>query len=83
MENQPNNITDLREQLLEAFAWVKTDPRRANQVKEMTNAAGKIIGTLKTELEYCILRGEIPDIAFMGKTSGKPLPLGAKMLRSS
>ncbi len=76
----PTNIDQLRVQLLEAFDWVKTDPRRANQVKEMTNAAGKILGTLKTQLEYSMLRGEEPDIPFMGKTSGKPLKNNVKLI---
>ena len=71
--SQPKNITELREQLLNAFDMVKTDPRRANQVKEMVNAAGKIIGSVKMQLEYSLLRGEEPDIEFMGKSSGKPL----------
>ena len=31
----------------------------------MNNAAGKIIGTVKVELEYSHLRGEKPNIAFL------------------
>lgn len=78
----PKTITELREQLLDAFDWVKADPRRANQVKEMTNAAGKILGTVKAQMEYSLLKGEEPDIAFLGKTSGKPLRPGAKLLNA-
>lgn len=59
---------------------MKKDPRRANQVKEMTNAAGKVLGTLKAQIEYSMLRGEEPDIAFMGPTSGRPLKSAAKQL---
>ncbi len=62
----PKSIEELRQGLLDAYEWVKTDPRRANQVKEMTNAAGKIIGTLKVELEYAMLRGNKPLIEFLG-----------------
>ena len=36
---KPKDIIELRDQLLDAFDLVKTDPRRVNQVKEMTNAA--------------------------------------------
>jgi hypothetical protein len=70
---KPKDINELRDQLLDGFAWVQADPRRANQVKEMTNAAGKVLGTLKAQLEYAVLRGEEPEIPFLGKTSGKPL----------
>jgi len=77
---KPKDINELRDELLNAYEWVKADPRRANQVKEMTNAAGKILGTLKTQIEYSVLRCEEPDISFMGSTSGKPLKSGLKLL---
>ena len=77
----PENINELRSQLLEAFDWVRSDPRRANQVKEMTNTAGKILVSIRTEVEYCLLRGEEPEIPFMGKDR-KPLKPGAKLIRS-
>jgi hypothetical protein len=59
------NIEELRQDLLGAFDWVKGDPRRANQVKEMSNAAGKVIGTIKVQLEYAALREEKPEIPFL------------------
>lgn len=62
---KPSNITDLRDQLLDAFEDVKRDPRRANQVKEMTNTAGKVLGTIKLQLEYSMLRKEKPEIKFL------------------
>jgi hypothetical protein len=71
--SKPTNINELRDQLLDAFDWVKADPRRANQVKEMTNAAGKILGTVKAQLEYSLMKGEEPEIPFMGPTSGVKL----------
>ena len=63
---KPKDIRELRDQLLDAFQWVKEDPRRANQVKEMTNAAGKVLGTVKAQLEYAMLRQEKPSIEFLG-----------------
>jgi len=80
MKNQPKDINELTEQMCEAFAMVKDDPRRANQVKEITNAAGKIINGMKLLLVYAALRGEEPEIPFLGKTSGRPLKPGAKLL---
>lgn len=70
---KPSDINELRDQLLDAFEMVKTDPRRANQVKEMTNAAGKVLGTIKAQLEYAAMKGEEPEIPFLGKTSGRPI----------
>ena len=59
------NITQLREELCDAYLWVKDDPRRANQVKEMANTAGKIIASVTIQLEYCHLRKEKPEIDFL------------------
>ena len=61
----PKNVEQLRNELLDAYAWVKADPRRAGQVKEMSNTAGKVIGTHKVQLEYALLRKEKPEIAFL------------------
>ncbi len=78
--SKPNNLDELRDQMLEAFEMVKTDPRRQNQVKEMSNAAGKIIALTKLQVEYAFLRGEEPDVPFVGKTSGRSLKPGARLL---
>jgi len=59
------NIKDLRTELCNAFEWVKADPKRSLQVKEMSNAAGKIINTCRAELEYAALRKEVPNIDFL------------------
>jgi len=77
---QPKDIKELRQQLLEAFDQVRQDPRRAIQAKETANLAGKVLGTIKVELEYAMMRGEEPDIPFLGKTSGKPLKNAIKLL---
>ncbi len=79
---QPTDITELRNSLLEAYEQLKGDPRRVVITKELTNTAGKIIGTVKSQLEYALLRGEEPEIPFMGKTSGKALKSGARALLS-
>jgi hypothetical protein len=76
----PKNITELRDQLLDQFEALKNDPRRMLQTRELTNAAGKVIATLKCQLEYSLLKGEQPAIAFMGETSGKPLKSNARAL---
>jgi hypothetical protein len=71
------DIDQLREEVLEGFEWVKKDPRRANQVSEMVNAAGKVVAMAKLQVEYAALRGEVPHVPFLGSTSG--IPLGDKV----
>lgn len=76
----PKDITELRDQLLEQFELLKNDPRRMLQTRELTNAAGKVVATIKCQLEYSLLKGEQPEIPFLGKTSGKPLKNSTKTL---
>ena len=62
------NNTELRNDLLEAYEMLKTDPRRLNQVAEMANTAGKVISATKLEIEYQLYRKKIkdfPKIEFM------------------
>jgi hypothetical protein len=61
------NIEELRKELCEAYMWVKDDPRRAAQVKEMSNTAGKIISSIQVELKNALQRKEKPEIAFLQK----------------
>lgn len=76
----PKDINELQRSLLDAYDSVAKDPRRANQVKEMTNAAGKILASIKLQMEYSMIRGEEPEIPFMGKGSGKLLKPNARLL---
>ncbi|HZR66016.1 MAG TPA: hypothetical protein VFA85_12755 [Terriglobales bacterium] len=78
----PKNVDELYHQLAESFAQLRDDPRRIHQVKELANVAGKMIGIVKAKLCYAALRGQEPDIPYLGKTSGKPLPANAKLLTS-
>lgn len=69
---QPNKITtiqQLRDDLVEAYESLKADPRKLCQVAELANTAGKIIGTVKIELEYAALRRERPEIPFIGNNT--------------
>lgn len=79
---KPRDINDLRDQLLDAFQQLKEDPRRLNQAAELANVAGKVLGTLKAQMEYSVLRGMEPDIPFMGSVTGRPLDRrNAKLLK--
>lgn len=77
---RPKDIVELRDQLLDAYDLLAKDPKREGQVAELANTAGKVLATVKHQLEYAALRGEEPDIAFMGKTSGRPLPANSRRL---
>jgi hypothetical protein len=44
---------------------LKADPKRVIQVGELANTAGKIIASVKLELEYAALRKDRPTIAFL------------------
>jgi hypothetical protein len=60
-----NNIDDLRKELIGAFEMLKKDPKRAGQVGELANTAGKVINSVKIELEYASVRKERPEIPFL------------------
>jgi len=78
--NNIQNIQELRSVLLEEIDALRRDPRRANQAKEIINAAGKALVSAKVEMEYSMLKGQEPDIPFMGKTSGIALKSNARLL---
>ena len=67
---KPTNITDLRDQLLDAFVLLKNDPKRVLQCKELANVAGKVINTVRVQIEYAELRKELPEIPFVGPVKG-------------
>lgn len=58
------SVTDLRERCLEIFDQFNEGKLPPEQMKEAANMAGKILGTVKVQLEYAALK-EKPDIPFM------------------
>jgi len=59
------NIEELRSELGQIFTGLKTgvvDPKVAS---EMNNAAGKMINTVKVQLEYAALCKVTPSIPFL------------------
>ena len=61
------NIKELRESLAENYELMKADKMSLKLGKELANTAGKLIGTLKVELEYSKLTDSIPNIDFLNK----------------
>jgi len=59
------NITELRQSLADNYEKMKANEMELKMGKELANTAGKIIGSLKVELEYNQLMGVKKDIAFL------------------
>jgi hypothetical protein len=60
-----NDIRALRDEIARVFRELKAGSIPPGTVKELNNAAGKIINTIKVELEYASLRKEKPQIRFL------------------
>lgn len=59
------NIKEVRKELCDAFNDLRNGGLEVKQASEMSNMAGKIINSLKVEIEYAALRKEKPDIDFL------------------
>ena len=59
------NLLDLRNQLVTVFDKLRDGEIELAQAKEINNAAGKIISTVRCQLEYSKLRNEKPKIDFI------------------
>lgn len=58
------NIVEVREQLSEVFADLRAAKIGHHEAAEMNNCAGKILTSLKVELEYYALTKQVPSIPF-------------------
>ena len=59
------NITELRTSLADNYTKIKAGKMGLNTGKELANMAGKIINSLKVELEYNNLMGIKSEIPFL------------------
>ncbi len=59
------NIKELRSKLVETFKGLLSGNVERKDATESNNTAGKIINTIRTQLEYAKLRKEEPEIEFM------------------
>lgn len=58
-------MKELREGLLEIFEQLGTGAIDLKMAAEKNNSAGKVINTVRSQLEYSKLRKEKPQIDFM------------------
>jgi len=59
------NITELRNSLLDNYSKMKSKEMELKEGKELANTAGKVLSSLKIELEYQSLTGNKKDIDFL------------------
>jgi len=59
------NITDLRNSLSDNYEKMKDGKMEIKKGKELSNCAGKIINSLKVELEYNSLLGLKKEIEYL------------------
>ena len=58
-------IEKLREELSNVFYGLKNGEIEPKIAAEMNNSAGKIINTVKVQMDYANIRKETPDISFL------------------
>lgn len=63
------NITELRTSLSDNYTKMKAGKMSLGVGKELANTAGKIINSLKVELEYNSILGIKDEISFLKKSS--------------
>lgn len=61
------DIISVRTELAEVFKQLKNGEIKPAYAAELSNCAGKIINSLKVELEYYAARKETPEIEFFTK----------------
>lgn len=59
------NMKDLRDSLLDNYNKMKSKEMDLKEGKELSNCAGKVIQSIKVELEYQALTGNIKEIDFL------------------
>jgi hypothetical protein len=58
------NITQLREQHLDVYESIVSGDMAPKQASEANNAFGKVINSVKTQLQYFEQRKEAPNVPF-------------------
>ena len=67
-----NNVSDIIPSLSRVFEGLENGTIQPVTASQMSNAVGKMISLLKTQVEYHRLRGEVPDVAFLNAIPTTP-----------
>jgi len=65
MANELKTVNDMRSILTEEILRLRAGTTTAANVNAIVNATGKILSTVKLEIEYNKLLGQMPDISFI------------------
>jgi len=65
------NVVELRKELVSVFTDLKNEKIEPKRAHELSNAAGKIIGTVGLQLKYAAQRNEVPRIEFLNDESAQ------------
>lgn len=60
-----NNIKELRQELIDIFEQLKSKKIKAKEAKELVNTAGKIISTVKLQIDYAKLNKATLNVDFI------------------
>jgi len=60
------NIGELRNVLCDTIADVRSGEIPPQTAEAISNASGKIVASIRVELEYRRMRGETPELRFIG-----------------
>lgn len=59
------NVSELRDNLSQVYAELRSGTIKAKDAAELANIAGKIINSAKVQIEYHALRKDKPNIPFL------------------
>lgn len=59
------NVKQLRAALCDTIAAVRAKEITPDAAEAVSNASGKIVASIRVELEYRRMRGEVPLLGFM------------------
>lgn len=71
------NVNNLREMLAEEIQKLREGKTTPASINALTNASGKILQSVKLEMEYAKVLGELPKIKFI-KMKGDEKPKAIK-----
>ena len=65
------NAEELRDELAQTFAQLKSGEIKPSEAAELANIAGKMIGSAKVQVEYYALRKEQPRIEWLESSNAE------------
>jgi len=65
MTKAPNNIKQLRDDLLKVYVAQRNGDVTPAEIRETNNTARAVVASCKVQLEYAKLKGEKPFVSFL------------------